>query len=74
MLTLFENIQGQQDSFQDHMLASEVHHFHYFDHILQQTGISPPPPPVQIAAPAPIQHVSLAPTIQYSVPQGQSFP
>ena len=67
MLTLFENIQARQDSFQDRMLASEVRHFHYFDHILQQTGISPPPPLVQIAAPAPVQQVSLAPAIQYSV-------
>jgi hypothetical protein len=56
------------------MLASEVHHFTYFEHILQQTGVSPLSPLVQIAAPASIRQVSLALAIQYSVPQGQRVP
>lgn len=58
-------------SIQHNIMASILHNiFVYFDHILQQKGMSLPPPSVQMAAPALLQ-TSITPAI--ARPQGQSL-
>jgi hypothetical protein len=49
MLSMFQTIQHRQDTLQQQLLADRAEHRAFMTHILQHTGVQPPP--VQFAPP-----------------------